>query len=71
MFQIHGSVQIKKPENGRSRAEQKVMISAKVAASIVKQIDDRAFINHRTRSEEIGYLLEIALKTLPPEKNDD
>lgn len=62
---------MKKPENARSRTEQKIMISAKVAASIVKQIDDRAFANHRTRSQEIGFLLELALKTLPPEKKDD
>ena len=61
---------MKKPENGRTRAEQKIMISAKVAASIVKQIDDRAFTHHRTRSQEIGYLLELALKMLPPEKSD-
>lgn len=47
----------------------KMMVSAKVAEAVVKQIDERARIHHRTRSQEIGYLLELALKAIASEKD--
>lgn len=58
-----------KRREGGSGPGGKMMVSAKVAEAVVKQIDERARIHHRTRSQEIGYLLELALKAIASGKD--